>query len=387
MPTLALLVVGVVGTFVLLTLPVFVGGIVNQFGWGDKEVGWLASADMAGSALASLIALTFIGQLNWKKATFTAIIFAVVGNLASIYADGFASLMAVRTATGFCNGIVLSIVFVGLCHSSNPERFFGIYVFTQLTLQALLLAALPIVIDAFGMPAIYVTFATASGLSSLLVMLFPESTLRHSGAGLRADRPYKTVNHQSNPASLSNWAIVALAGQAIYFLAPAAMWGYFQPIGVAFSLNIADIGRALGIASIAGIAGSFLVIVLGARFDRVLCMAMGTLVSVTAVVLLADGSGFLWYLVATSLFSFAWNYTFPYQMGVLALFNNFGSVAILSLVVQLSGLALGPMLASFLLFGDGYGFILWTCVPCYVVSFVMFMLANSRHMPVLESLP
>ena len=162
-PTLALVVVGVIGSFVLLILPVLVGGMVDQFGWGDKEVGWLASADMAGSAIASLLALTFIARINWKKTTYVAIVFAITGNIVSVYADGFASLMAIRIMTGFSNGFILSIVFVGLCHSSNPERFFGVYVFTQLTLQALLLAALPTVLNAYGMPAIYLILATASG--------------------------------------------------------------------------------------------------------------------------------------------------------------------------------------------------------------------------------
>lgn len=230
------------------------------------------------------------------------------------------------------------------------------------------------------MPAIYLILATASGLSSLLVVLFPDNSLRNPADVEQAIPQQETMTtQQTNEPPPSKWAIVALAAQAIYFLAPAAVWGYFESIGEAFSLNIVDVGRALGIASIAGIAGSAVVVVLGVRFDRMLCMGLGRLISVVAVVLLVDGSGFLWYLITASLFSFAWNYTFPYQMGVLALFDQFGSVAILSLVVQLIGLAFGPMLATFLLFGDGYGVILWTCVACYIVSFIMFFLVNKRH--------
>jgi predicted MFS family arabinose efflux permease len=373
--TLALLVVGVISSIVLLILPVLVGGMVDQFGWGDKEVGWLASADMAGSALASLIALQIISRINWKKTAYIAISCAILGNITSIYADTFVSLMTVRMATGFSNGFILSIAFVGLCHSSNPERYFGAYVFSQLTFQALLLSTLPTVLLSYGMPAIYLVLATASGLSALLVFLFPDKQKRPTHAAAPAPGP-----------PLPKWAMVALAAQAIYFLAPAAIWGYFEPIGAAFSLDIAAVGKALGLASIAGILGSAVVVMLGVRFDRILCMGLGTLISIGAVVMLIDGSGFVRYLVAASLFSFAWNYTFPYQMGVLALFDEFGSVAILALMVQLLGLAFGPMLASYLLIGDGYGVILWTCVACYLLSFAMFFFANRKHTVDLDAL-
>lgn len=366
--TIALLIVGVVSSFVLLILPVLVGGIVDQFGWGDREIGWLASADMGGSALASMIALMSITRIDWKKSAYIAVCFAIAGNIASIYAIDFASLMAARIATGFSNGFILAIAFTGLCHSSNPDRFFGVYVFSQLTLQAILLSTLPSLLNSWGVTAIYLTLVTASALSSLLIRFFPDKP----GTAPRDDLA------TNDPAPLRGWAICALAAQAIYFLAPGAVWSYFEPIGAAFELDIGQVGRALGLASLAGIVGSATVIALGVRFDRLLCMALGTALSITAVVLLIDGSGFIPYLTAAAIFNFAWNYTFPYQMGVLAQFDRQGSVAIPALIVQLVGLAIGPMLASFLLIGDGYGTILWTCVSCYALSLTMFYFASRK---------
>lgn len=351
--------------------------MVGQLGLGDKEVGWLASADMAGSAIASLSIMAFISHVNWRTTTYKAILFVIAGNIASIFMNGFASLMVVRLLTGFSNGLILSIVFVGLCHSSNPDRYFGIYVFTQLSLQALLLAVLPIVLNAHGMPAIYLILAGASGVSSLLVAMFPTNVLQTVPPLQDADlrRISDTPHHSTLP---SKWGAMALAAQGIYFLAPAAVWGYFESIGERFTLSIGQVGSALGLASIAGIAGSLVVIILGVRVERMVCMGLGTVISIVTVFLLMDGSGYLRYLLAACLFMFAWNYTFPYQMGVLSIFDKFGSVAIMSLVAQLFGLAFGPMLASFLLFNDGYKFILWMCAACYVTSFIMFFVSNSR---------
>lgn len=383
LPTLSMLAAGVISTLVLVTLPVLVAGMIGQFHWGDKEVGWLASADMAGSAIASLCAITFISRISWRATAYRAIVLVIVGNLSSIYADEFISLLTVRMITGFGNGLILSIAYVGLCHSQSPDRFFGVYTFAQLALQALSLAILPTVLDAHGMPAIYLILAAASGISGLLVSSFPANMLQRTGIdGGMAHRQHGPASHQTSshlrwspPPGVSphvQWIALALAAQAIYFLAPAAVWGYFERIGAGFSLSVAQVGSALGIASVAGMTGAVLVIIMGARNSRMSLMAMGTTISVAAMVLLMGGSGFQRYLIAACLFNFAWNFTFPYQMGVLSLFDQSGSVAILSLVIQLFGLAFGPLLASFLLFGEGYNLILWSCIGCYLTSFIMF---------------
>jgi predicted MFS family arabinose efflux permease len=147
------------------------------------------------------------------------------------------------------------------------------------------------------------------------------------------------------------------------------------------------VGNALGLASLAGIAGALLVIVLGSRCGRNASMAMGTAVSLAAVWILLHKSGFNWFLLAAALVNLSWNYTFPYQMGTLALFDRHGTVAALSLVVQTFGLSLGPMLASFLLVGKDFSVILWVCQGLYFASFLMFFLSSHRGVSRAASLP
>jgi hypothetical protein len=113
-------------------------------------------------------------------------------------------------------------------------------------------------------------------------------------------------------------------------------------------------------------------VALGQRAPRFVAMLIGSGLSIAAVVMLMDGTGYSRYLTAASLFNFAWNATFPFQMGVLASLDRKGAVAILSLIVQLAGLAAGPLAASMLHPEQGYDTILLACIGCYVVSFLMF---------------
>jgi len=208
----------------------------------------------------------------------------------------------------------------------------------------------------------------------LLVQLFPEKSFAEAFQQLSPSGATPRPG-----SSLPLRGVLALLAQALYFLAPAAIWGYFESIGESFSLTIGAVGDALGLASLAGIAGGVAVVVLGNRFDRMWSMAAGTAVSVLAVWILMTGSGFFWFLLAAVFMNFSWNYTFPYQMGTLALFDRDGSIAVLSLLVQTFGLSFGPLMASFLLAGGDFSLILVSCIGCYLSSLLLFWFSSRRE--------
>lgn len=355
---LALLCAGVAASIVLVTLPIFVSGMAAQVGGTDRDVGWLASADMAGSVVAALCILRSIHRIDWRRIGYLALAIVVAGNLASIAPHGLAALLAARAVAGFGNGLVLCMAFVGLCRSANPERFFGIYTFAQLSLQALALSLLPRLLASSGVAGAYALFAATAVASTLLVARFPSSPMVRPATGTHSGQRLR-------PA-------LAIAAQTIYFLAPAAIWGYFERIGQGFALTLAEVGHALSVASLIGIAGAVTVACAGASFGRWRPMIVGTAVSIASMVLLMDGSGSLRYIVAAGLFNFAWNFTFPYQMGLLSTLDTTGSIAVPSLVAQLLGLSLGPALASLLLSGRGYDGVLWACIGCYLASVLLF---------------
>jgi hypothetical protein len=107
-------------------------------------------------------------------------------------------------------------------------------------------------------------------------------------------------------------------------------------------------------------------------------MIAATLASVIAMQTLIGGSGMPAYVAATCLFTFAWNFTFPYQMSLLARLDTTGAVATLSLLVQLCALAIGPLLAAALLGTGGYRTVLTTCNAAYLVSLALFAVGSRR---------
>jgi predicted MFS family arabinose efflux permease len=353
---------GVASTLVLLTLPVFVGGIVAAAGWGDLERGLIAAADMAGSAIASLAVLGRLARFDWRRAARIGLLVAAGGNIACLLAESFAALLALRLLCGLGCGVVLSISFTGLCHAPDPARQFGFYVLAQLLLQAMLLACLPAVIAAAGMRGVYLLFAASLAGAVLLTAHLPLGPRAAGAADTLAGAP-----------AYGDAAWIALAGQAVYFLAMAALWTYYEGIGSASALGMDRIGDALAASAIAGLGGAAAAVLLGARARPSPSLAAGTLLSVAAALMLVGGTDALGFTVSACLFNFAWNYTFPYQMGVLARFDRAGSVAVTSLLVQLGGLALGPALAAALLVRASYDTMLVVCATAFALGLALFL--------------
>jgi len=369
LPLLALTGTGVASTLVLMTLPVFVGGIVVGSGWGDFERGLVASADMAGSAIASLVVIGRVARLDWRRAARAGLAVATAGNLACMLVDSFMALMALRLVCGLGCGVVLSIAFTGLCHAPDPARQFGLYVLAQLLLQALLLAVLPDVIAASGMRGVYVVFAVTIALAGLLTWLLP--------AGIAAAR-VPDDPETSSPTPVAGGARVALAGQAVYFLAMAALWTFYEGIGTASSLGMDRIGDALAASAVAGLAGAGAAVLIGMRVPSLSALAAGTALSAASALMLSGGTDALRFMVSACLFNFAWNFTFPYQMAILARFDRTGTIAVSSLLVQLGGLALGPALAALLLVRASYDAMLAACTAMFVLGLALFLRTRWR---------
>lgn len=363
----ALIGAGVASTVVLVTLPLFVGGIVAEHGFGEEARGWIAAADMAGSALASLAVLRRMDRLPWRGAALAALAVAIAANLASIAADSLWSLMAVRLTCGAGCGVVLSIAFTGLCHTRNPERSFAFYVLAQLVLQALLLALLPGLIAGGGMRAVYLAFAACLTVAALLTQAFPR------GMDPAAAAPAGAADAVPGLARVQGPARIALGGQATYFLAMAALWAFYEGIGSASDLDLAAIGKALAASALAGIGGAAAAVVVGARVKPAPALAAGTALSVAAALLLAGGTTEPRFALSACLFNFAWNFAFPYQMGVLSRLDRDGAVAVTSLVVQLGGLAAGPALAALAIAGAGYDALLAGCALGFAAGLALLL--------------
>lgn len=361
---------GVLSTLALITLPILIASIVDQFSWGVHHTGWLASADMSGSAVAGLFTLTRASRFRWKHVVLVGVILTVVANTLCLFQQEFVHLWLCRFLSGVGNGLVLTICFVGMCRSDSPDRAFGLYVFFQVVLQIILLRITPSYVDEYGLNVIYIFFI-ASALS-VAVAIFVQADVcdRYFHSGFR-------LNRIKFPEMM---ALVALAS---YFLAPSAVWGYLETIGRDFSLSIAQVSGALSWASFGGVIGGYSVVYLSGLNRRLTFIGLGCCLSILSLFLLVNGNGYTEFLLAAIIFNFSWNFTFPFQMGLLADLSKNDYLIVLSLVVQLASLALGPVLISIITPAESesinYSGLFYLCICCYLLSFSLFVFSQKKH--------
>ncbi|MBV7255279.1 hypothetical protein KCG44_00625 [Pacificimonas sp. WHA3] len=363
----AIVLLGVLATTVLVSLPVLVAAMGRKVGGDATMIGYLASADMLGSAIASLTAGLWIRKIGWRFITRIAIAMVVAGNLASVSVDGAALLLGLRCFIGLFNGVILSVVFVHLCRTKLPDRAFGLYVFVQLLLQAALLPLFAGLLETYGIASLYLVLAAISCFSLIFTIWIPQ---QFTGAA--------SASGQDNGASgVGGWAYISVIALAVYFLAPAAIWGFFEPIGGRFGLDVGEIAGALGMSAFAGIAGAVAVLLIGENGRRHWLLATGIGISMISVGWMFGGAGYFAFLLSACLFNFAWNFTFPYLMGVIAIYDEGGAIAAFSLAAQLFGLAAGPLIGSLILSaGLGFGGILTVVMLILAASLVLFLTAD-----------
>ena len=363
----AMIVIGVFSTSVLVSTPILSAAMATRVGGGQDFIGYLASADFFGMGVASATASFWVLRRFSRRLLLIILGGVFFGNIISIFVSSFAYLFALRFIIGCLNGLILSVVFVGLCRTRSPDRSFGIYVFVQLALQSVLIPLFSWIWEAYGASSLFTALALFPLLSIPLLLLFPSSI---------AQSHQLTTGSTKTTGVKMIWAGAALIGLFIYFLAQAGIWAYIEPIGQSFGVSGQEIGNALGLAAFAGMAGAATVLVIGSTISRAFLMSLGIGLSVIAVILLSGASGFLLYLLAASIFNFAWNFTFPYLMGVISLFDDSGEVAVLSLVAQLFGLALGPFIGALVVSDNEFGPLLSLSILVYCVSFAIFIVCN-----------
>src|SRR5690606_35642236 len=76
----------VIGPEVFIVQPGFVQGLVQYAGFSDKAAGDIASAEMWGIALTTVVLSFFASRCNWRHVFAVSLIVIVIGNLASMLA-------------------------------------------------------------------------------------------------------------------------------------------------------------------------------------------------------------------------------------------------------------------------------------------------------------
>ncbi len=355
----AMMVLVIVGAMFFLLMPMYIGALADHAGFDGAEVGNLATIELLGVALISLSSLAWIRLANWRVAAIACCLGLIIANGLASTNHTFAWLALTRALAGVSEGGLLCIGYAALGDTLKVDRNFAFAVVGQILAPGLFFVLLPGWLVQYGLNAIFYIQIFCTVLAMI-------ATLR---------LPARGVDAPAGPLLLwPGWRpFIGLIGAAVFMTGVTAVWGFVERMGVSEGFTGQEIGNILAISLIASVSGAFLPAWLGNRYTRFWPMVVALALQLLALFLLIQGMSIEMYAIAIIVYSVGWNLWAPYQLSALAAADASGRVMGILPFAQGTGVALGPLIAGYLLTGDSCVAINWIGAVLSVAALLLFI--------------
>jgi predicted MFS family arabinose efflux permease len=360
----AAIVVSIVGVFGLMTQPMVVGVYSDILGFSLEQGGLVIVAEVAGGALASIMAMFWITRINWRVAIAFSLLVVVIGNLLTATQTDANIIIALRFAVGFFGqGTAFAVGISMIGSTSDPDRNFGFVIASQVAFGVVSLFTLrPFVENFQSIGGMYVPLAVLAGFALAFLKFVPPG-LPEQGDGAK--------HAASGSVALP---LTALASMLLWCCGLGAMWAFIERIGVEGGLESVTALQALGISSAVAIAGALGASALAAKgVNRFMPVTIALLVQIAMAWLLQGEMNFIEMVFKASLFQIFWNLTGPFFMGAIAASDTGGKIAVLIPAAQTSGFFIGPAVVGMFLESAGLAAVNYITIAFCVISLAIFI--------------
>jgi predicted MFS family arabinose efflux permease len=363
----------VIGASVFIIQPGFIQGMVEYLGFSPQQSGFVASAEIWGIAVISVLLAFMSHRVNWHWVLMASIMIFIGGNLGSLIATDPSSFGAWRFIAGLGSGGLVSVSFTVIGLTSNPDRNFGYLIAGVLIYGALGLLAMPTLFALVGLKGLimFLIFFSMGGI--LCVRNLPTTGEEH-------------VQTEEDSIDLPvPYRVIAITAMFSYFFAQGVIWAYLFLIGINAGMSEQEVANGLTLSQFLGIAGAFTAAAVGRRYGRGIPLAIGILGGAVVLFLLFGEFTAMIYAITVCVYNYAWNMTHPYLLAAMASFDAHGRVVVYAVAAQMVGLAIGPAFAATLITEGDYSNVIWAGIALFVVSFILIMSPVKKHQKLLES--
>jgi predicted MFS family arabinose efflux permease len=347
---------GVAAQTLPAVLPVMVGVLADVLGFGVVRAGYVASANLGGVALGSVICAAATRHWSWRRLIKAGAATMISANLLTTLVASFLLMALLRFGAGLGEGVMAAICYAAMSRTSQPARALAFYIAGQGLIGTVGMGVIPGIVAQAGWPWLFVLVSVVSLPAFWLAR--PIDTLRNGISGdLR-------VQSRAIP-----WiSVLALTCMLIYFIGMSAVWALTERMGHAKSIGLGHLSIALSSSAIANMTGSLLVGILAHRLSTVTGLAAGFATTVIGLVMLTTSRHWITYLAGVSLFFFSWGVYFPFQFRLLAQVDAGGRMAVLIPLMTGGGFTLGPAVGGLLLAAGGTPLVCTFGGTCLIAS-------------------
>lgn len=326
---------------IIIMVPVLVSGIVESFNVSAQKAGFVASADMTGYTLGTVLTFFLIARVNWRTYVSIALIIMVLSNGLSMLSSDYTVLFVSRFASGIGAGVVTAITFAAMGQMRDSDSAYAWWLVSQSIIAGLCFYIFPTILEGWGISGVFGLFSVLCFVAFFFIGFVPPhaGTPEHQVHALKASALLK----------LAGFGIIALFLFECGLMAP---FTYVELLGRAGGLTLDETTLSLSLSMLGGIAGGVFAAKLSTRFGRLPPILGGTFVLIVSLLMLRqEYFSFSLYALAVFLIFGVWNVVVPFLFGALAAADETGRAVALGNGGVGLGLVSGPFLGG-LIIGD-----------------------------------
>ena len=348
--------------------PAMVGILVDQANFSESYAGWVMAYGSAGSALTLIVISGYIHRINLKKLSYVCLSIAV---LIDIYCSLAVEPNFIFLASRFAIGVVATIaniaVYTSIASLKNYERGYGLFVMMQYSISGLGLYYLILYSESIGAMGLYQILALLNFLALLLVNQLPN---------LKNDQNADGNTQSEVTVLLSGVAFMAIIGFGLHEMSGVTQFTFIERIGVSISIDSQSLSNIMLIASLLGIPGSMVCIVLGNKFGLLPPFLFGISCCLFGMSILLIEKTFITYALRMCLIGFGWSIALPYIQSHLASIDTKGSaLAAGNSFATIGGAAGAALGASLIGLTSNYNMLLQVSILIYILAIILIILS------------
>jgi len=320
------------GWVVFMGMPIILGTLADLRGYGDAEIGYLASAELGGMFLASLFVAATVNRLNRRMAAVAGLLVSLVINIMAGAVTDYWFFMMLRIIAGFGSGICYSIAVANLAGTRNKARNYSFMIFTLVACNALELYFLPDIAAAFGVAGIFYVFAALNLISLFFV--------RNVAASCTLKKAETAAPVVSVVSPIYSW--LCIAAVVCFYICISSFWAYIERLGVTQGFTSDFIATTLSLTTLFSLAGCYFAYRVSKVMGQSLPLVLTLLIISITIFCMAFMPSQAVYFAGLLIYQLLWNSIDIYQLGTLSNIDPTGRYV--ALVSGASGLGqmIGP---------------------------------------------
>jgi predicted MFS family arabinose efflux permease len=354
-----------VGMVDLVALPVWVGALVQHYGFDLEHAGMIVTAFLAGAVVASLVAAPMFNRLPRSACVVAGYGVAALAFFGAAQATSFALLALLHLIAGGAAGMALSVTHGTIGRSGNPHKLFAI-VGTALGVCAVVFyAAVPPAIAAHGGSILFKVFAGLMALAAVAALGFPRVASRVEQAGTAGPLPRAAW-----------WAIFGVSSMA---LNQALTFSMLDRVGIMRGFSQEQVNGLLVVCGLVNLLPAAIAGLLQKRLNPVRVALVAAPLQAVLAVTITQSTEYIQYALAASMYAAVLIFMHTFLFGLIARLDTSGRALASTPAMMMTGSAIGPALAGAVAMRAGFDGLSVLAVAVGIAATLFFSLVARRE--------